>query len=378
MKIREIRAAGLRGQTPAGGWSHELTPSDVVHTLITVHTDGGLVGVGSVFTSEALVLASLALLKELVIGENALEPMRVSEKLHQHTFWQGRGGAVTHTISGIDIALWDIFGQATSQPLSRLLGGVYRDRVRPYASVLMSQPETLIPTLLALKEDGFTAFKIGWGPFGRVNKTLDREIVSAARETVGPDALLAVDAGGSDAYWHSDLKWAQESARMLEEFNVAWFEEPLSPDDHEGFKTLTTTSPIPISGGEVLTRRQSFQPYLQDHLVNIVQPDVTKVGGISEFIRIAQSAEDHHVRVIPHGWNTAVGLTVDLHLAGALPRTDLVEYCTGSAYIDAIVTKPWTLDSEGMLAIPTGPGLDLSLDLDAVKHYTGGADLFTP
>jgi D-galactarolactone cycloisomerase len=378
LKIREIRAAGLRGQTPAGGWSHELTPSDIVHTLVTVHTDEGLVGVGSVFTSEALVLASLAILNELVIGENALEPIRVSEKLHQNTFWQGRGGAVTHTISGIDIALWDIFGQVTGQPISRLLGGVYRDRVRPYASVLMNRPQTLIPTLLALKAEGFTAYKIGWGPFGRGNRAVDREIVSAARETVGSDALLAVDAGGSDAHWHSDLKRALDTACMLKEYDVAWFEEPLSPDDHAGFASLTANSPVPISGGEVLTRRQAFLPYVQNHLVDIIQPDVTKVGGISEFIRIAQTAEDNHVRVIPHGWNTAVGLTVDLHLAGALARTDLVEYCTGSAYIDGIVDEPWTLDVDGMLNIPKGPGLGLSLDLDAVRHYTGGADLFTP
>ncbi len=378
MKIREIRAAGLRGHTPAGGWSNELTPSDVVHTLVTVHTDDGLVGVGSVFTSEALVQASLALLEPMVIGENALEPERVSEKLHQNTFWQGRGGAVTHTISGIDIALWDILGQATGQPVSRLLGGVYRDRVLPYASVLMDQPSVMVPGLQSLREAGFTAFKIGWGPMGRANRNLDREMVAAAREAIGPDALLAVDAGGSDAYWHSDANWALATARMLQDYDVAWFEEPLSPDDHAGLAALTAASPTPISGGEVLTRRQSFKPYLDGHLVDIIQPDVTKVGGISEFRRIAQTAEDHHIRVIPHGWNTAVGLTADLHLAGALPRTDMVEYCTGSAYIDDIVAEPWILDEDGMLTIPTGPGLGLALDEDAVRHHTGGADLFTP
>lgn len=378
MKIREIRAAGLRGETLAGGWLNDLAPSDNVHTLVTVHTDEGFVGVGSVFTSEALVLASLALLNKIIIGENALEPVRVSEKLHQNTFWQGRGGAVTHTISGIDIALWDILGQATGQPISRLLGGVYRNRVRPYASVLMEEPNELIPILAGLKEQGFTAFKIGWGPFGRVNKELDRAIVAAARETIGPDSLLAVDAGGSDAHWHSDSKWAINTAHMLQEYDTAWFEEPLSPDDHKGFATLVANSPVPISGGEVLTRRQSFQPYLQDRLVNIIQPDVTKVGGISEFMRIAQAAEDQHIRVIPHGWNTAVGLAVDLQLAAALSCTDLVEYSTGSAYIDAIVIEPWTLDHDGMLSIPMKPGIALELDHKAVLHFTGGIDIFTP
>jgi len=378
VKIREIRAAGLRGKTQAGGWSHELTPTDIVHTLLTVHTDTGLVGVGSVFTSESLVLASLELLGGLRIVENDLEPSRVSEKLHQNTFWQGRGGAVTHTISGIDIALWDIFSQVTGQPLSRLLGGNYRDRVMPYASVLMSPPKTLVPTLLKLKEEGFSAFKIGWGPFGRENRIVDREIVSAARNAIGADSILAVDAGGSDAYWHCDRKWAVETSHMLKEFNVAWFEEPLSPDDLDGFAFVTSASALPISGGEVLTRRQAFAPYLERNLVDIIQPDVTKVGGISEFVRIAHKALDHNVRVIPHGWNTAIGLAVDLQLAGALPYTDMVEYCTGSAYIDGIVSKPWSLDADGMLEIPQDPGLGLSLDLDAIRHFAGGVDLFTP
>jgi L-alanine-DL-glutamate epimerase-like enolase superfamily enzyme len=242
----------------------------------------------------------------------------------------------------------------------------------------MQEPKELIPVLNKLKEQGFTAYKIGWGPFGRVNKEVDRAIVAAARKTIGEDALLAVDAGGSDAYWHGDAKWAINTAHMLQEYNVAWFEEAMSPDDYEGFAELTALSPVPISGGEVLTRRQSFQPYLTKRLVNIIQPDVTKVGGISEFIRIAQTAEDNFVQVIPHGWNTAVGLAVDLQLAAALPRTELVEYCTGSAYIDAIVSKPWVLDGEGKLEISTNPGLALELDHDAILHFTGGIDLFTP
>src|SRR5271168_2070454 len=117
MKITKIKAAGLRGRTPEGGWSNEIKPDDCVHTLIAVLTGEELVGWGSVFTSDALVRAALAVMRPLYEGENALEPERVSEKLHQHTFWQGRGGAVTHTISGIDIALWDLLGKATGQPV---------------------------------------------------------------------------------------------------------------------------------------------------------------------------------------------------------------------------------------------------------------------
>src|SRR5256885_3437064 len=143
MKITEIRCAGLRGATPEGGWSNELKPEDCVHTLVTVHTDEGLLGVGSVFASDALVRGALQMLEPLYRGENALEPERVSEKLHQNTFWLGRGGSLTHAISGIDIALWDLLGQATGQPVGRLLGGRCPERVRPSASILMEPPEPL-------------------------------------------------------------------------------------------------------------------------------------------------------------------------------------------------------------------------------------------
>ena len=375
MKIREIRAAGLRGETPEGGWSNELRPEECVHTLIAVHTDEGLIGLGSVFTSDDLVRGALAVLEPLYRGEEALEPERVSEKLHQHTFWQGRGGTITHTISGIDIALWDLLGQATDQPVGRLLGGRYRERVRPYASLLMEEPGPLAEHLLALKAQGFRAFKIGWGPFGRYSHALDEAIIRAAREAVGPDADLMVDAGGSDAFWPQGYKWALRTARMLAEYDVAWFEEALSPDALEDYVALRRAAPLPIAGGETLTRRQAFQPWLVAGAFDIVQPDVTKVGGISEERRIGWLAQEHGVRFIPHGWNTAVGLAADLQLASAFAGTDLVEYITGSAYVDDIVAGGWKLDEEGLLPIPAVPGLGLTLDPDAVKKYTRGEPL---
>lgn len=372
MKIREIRCAGLRGATPEGGWSQELRPDDCVHTLIAVHTDEGAIGLGSVFTNDALVRAALAVLEPLYRGENALEPERVSEKLRQHTFWLGRGGSITHAISGIDIALWDLLGQAAGQPVGRLLGGRYRDRVQPYASLLMDEPGKLRDHLLAVKGQGFRAFKIGWGPFGRRNAASDRAIVEAAREAVGADSRLMVDAGGSDAFWAHGYKWALQTAQMLAEYDVHWFEEPLAPDALADYAKLREHSHVPIAGGEVLTRRQAFQPWIEARAFDIVQPDVTKVGGISEERRIAWMAEEHGARFIPHGWNTAVGLAADLHLASAFPGTDLVEYLTGSPFIDEIAAGGWRLDADGMLPIPSRPGLGLTLDPDAVKKYTRG------
>lgn len=375
MKIREIRCAGLRGATPEGGWSNELRPEDCVHTLIAVHTDEGIVGLGSVFTNDGLVRAALQVLEPLYKGESALEPERVSEKLHQNMFWLGRGGSITHAISGIDIALWDILGKATGQPVGRLLGGVYRDKIRPYASLLMDEPEKLREHLLAVKGQGFRAFKIGWGPFGRRDRSTDEAIVKAAREAVGPDSRLMVDAGGSDAHWPNGYKWALNTSKMLADYDVYWFEEALRPDALEDSVKLREHSPVKIAGGEVLTRRQAFQPWLAGRALDIVQPDVTKVGGISEERRIAWMAQDHGVQFIPHGWNTAVGLAADLHLASAISDTDMVEYLTGSPFIDEITDGGWSLDQDGMLAIPTSPGLGLRLDVDAVTKYTGDKHL---
>ena len=376
MKIREIRAVGLRGATPEGGWSAELGPEDVVHTLVAVQTDEGPVGLGSVFTNDELVRAALGVLEPLYRGENALEPERVSEKLHQHTFWLGRGGSITHTISGIDIALWDILGKATGRPIGRLLGGRYRDRVKPYASLLMDEPGPLVEHLEELKAQGFRAFKIGWGPFGRRSDRVDEAIVQAAREVLGEDSLLMVDAGASDAFWPHGYKWALRTAEMLESYGVYWFEEPLSPDALDDYAALRRASRVRIAGGEVLTRRQSFRPWLQARALDIVQPDVTKVGGLSESRRIGWMAEEHGARLIPHGWNTAVGLAADLQLASALPGTDLVEYKTGSAYIDEIADVQWRLDADGLLPIPDAPGLGLELNFEAVSRFTRGESLF--
>lgn len=339
--------------------------------MVMVSTDEGVAGIGSVATNDGLILSSLKLLEPLYVGEDALEPERVTEKLRRQVFWYDRDGAITHTVSGIDIALWDILGKAVGQPVGRLLGGRYRSRVRAYASVLMQSPKETGERLSALCEQGYTAFKIGWGPFGRRDNKTDERIVHAAREAIGEERLLMVDAGGSDALWSNDYKWAVTTARMLADYGVHWFEEPLKPDDRQGYVLLRRHAPVRVAGGEVMSRRESFVEWIRAGAFDIVQPDVTKVGGMSQARRIAWTAEDNGIRMIPHGWNTAVGLAADLHLASALPETDLVEYVVGSPYVDELATAKWCLDEEGMLAVPEGPGLGIELDREVVKRFTG-------
>lgn len=146
------------------------------------------------------------------------------------------------------------------------------------------------------------------------------------------------------------------------------------PDALDDYAALRRAAPLPITGGETLTRRQSFAPWFAAGAFDIVQPDVTKVGGISEERRIGWAANEAGIRFIPHGWNTALGLAADLQLASAFPGTDRVEYMTGSPYIDALVVNPWQLDEEGFLPIPSGPGLGIALDPEAVRRHTGAAD----
>ena len=371
MKIKDVRSIPLAGTKVDSGWETRLDKEENLHTLIEVKTDEGVSGIGSVYTSRALVEGALRLLNPILIGENALEPERVTEKLHQMTFWNGRGGAVTHAISGIDIALWDILGKVTGQPVARLLGGYYRQSIKPYGSILFDEPVKLRETLQKVIARGFRAIKLGWGPFAKVSSKMDEELVKTVRDTVGADIDIMVDAGGSMQFWPHGYKWALETARMLKEYNVVWFEEALPPDDIEGYIRLCEYAPLPIACGEVLTRRQTFIPWIERRAVDIIQPDITKVGGLSEGRRIGWMAYDHNVQLVPHGWNTAVGLAADLHLVAALPVATYVEYLTPSPYIEDILQNPIKMNKDGLLEIPTAPGLGIELDYRAVERMAG-------
>jgi L-alanine-DL-glutamate epimerase-like enolase superfamily enzyme len=370
MKIVDIRLTGLSGGTVDGGWPQGNKPEEDLNTLVEVVTDEGLIGVGSAMTSKSLVEAAVALLRPHLIGERADEPARVTEKLRQSTFWQGRGGAVEHAISGIDIALWDLMGQICQQPVARLLGGCYRERIKPYGSILFEEPEPLRQTLHQTVARGFRAIKLGWRPFGRRDRRTDELLVRTARDTVGPNVELMVDAGGSEQFWPHGYKWAIETARMLAAYDIVWFEEALPPDDLDGYVELRRHSPVPIATGEVLTRRQSFRPFLERHAVDIIQPDCTKCGGITEVLHIGWTATDHNILLVPHGWNTAFGLAADLAITSALPVARYVEYLTPCPYIEDIIREPFRLDSDGYLRVPTAPGIGVQLNRDALKRYS--------
>jgi D-galactarolactone cycloisomerase len=369
VKITALEVYPLTGATVDGGWPQGHEPQENLHTLLVVRTGEGLSGVGSCFTSGRLVAGAVELLWPLLKGESGVEPERVSETLRQSSFWQGRGGSVEHAISGIDIALWDLMGRACGQPVSRLLGGNYRGSVKPYGSILFDEPGPLRKTLEGVVSRGFRAIKLGWRPFGRRDRAFDEQLVRTARETVGDSVEIMVDAGGSEQFWPHGTNWARNTAHMLADHGVTWFEEPLPPDDLDGYVELTRVSPVPIAGGEVLTRRQSFRPWVERRAVDILQPDCTKNGGLSESRRIAWLASEHNVQVVPHGWNTAVGLAADLQFSASIPVARYVEYLTPAPYIDELTAEPFRLDAQGLLAIPTAPGLGIELDPDKLKRF---------
>ncbi len=178
-----------------------------------------------------------------------------------------------------------------------------------------------------------------------------------------------VDAGGSEQFWPHNVGWARETARMLGAYGITWFEEALRPDDLQGFKELKQSSPVLIATGEVFTRRQSFQPYITERALDIIQPDMTKCGGLSEGRRMGWMAYDHGVLLVPHGWNTAIGVAADLALSAALPVAKWVEYQTGVPYIEELLSPPFRLDADGLLPVPTGPGLGVTLNPDAIAKY---------
>ncbi len=330
--------------------------------FLELHTDQEVSGWGSCSSERGQVVGALNWLKRFVVGENPLEIERVTEKLHQITFWLGRGGAMTHAISAINIALWDAAGRFLKQPVSVLLGGRICQAVPAYGSILFVPLETLAARIETMKAQGFRAIKLGWEPFGQQSLAEDAALVRRAREAAGDETVLLLDMGGSHPFWKLRYKDALERAKMLAAYQVYWLEEPLAPDDIEGYARLADESPIKIAHGEVLTRRQSFVPYFDRRAMDIAQPDTSKVGGLSEMRRIAWLAGERGIELVPHGWNTAVGVAADLHLVASLSTRSFVEFNVGNPLVEEITASPFRLDANGCLPVPEGPGLGIEID----------------
>src|SRR5438045_2035021 len=281
LKITDVEAIVLRQPVLDDGIA-DGSQDDLV---VLVHTDEGITGIGEVDSApeavRALVNASGShaianSLHDLLVGEDPVDVERLWQKMYRGLIYIGRRGIALHALSGIDIALWDIAGKAAGKPVHELLGGAKRDRVRAYASRLMPDtPEETSEAVSALCGDGFTAVKLGWGPLGKDPKH-DVKLAAAAKEAAGECEIL-FDAGLG---YGADAKVAIDVARELEELGIFWLEEPFEPDEYEAYAELADAVDIRVAAGEQDTTRWGFRELIERGHVDLVQPDVTRCGGI--------------------------------------------------------------------------------------------------
>ena len=358
----------------------DLRPDDADGTqdtlLVRVHTDDGLVGLGEADTSpevaRAAILAPISHLiarglREVLIGQDPFDVARLWHDMYQSSIYFGRQGVALQAMSAVDIALWDLIGQAAGRPVWQMLGGAHRKRVRVYASMLMPErPEQVTPLVAPLLERGFTALKFGWGPLGR-DEGLDVELVAAARAAIGPDGLLMIDAG-----WAYTVKSAVRICQLWEPYRLFWLEEPLGPDDIAGYARLSDLVGIRIATGEEESGVRAFRRLVEQGHVDIIQPDVSRAGGLSECRRIGAMAEDAGVQLVPHAFKTGILQAASLHLAATLPHGDLCELTVHQGPLARTLTREDFMDRlepDGTVAIPDAPGLGVTLHEETVDRY---------
>ncbi|KUO48803.1 MAG: mandelate racemase [Desulfitibacter sp. BRH_c19] len=342
--------------------------------IVRIHTDEGIIGVGEADSSPYIVNAIINTpsshsasrgIKEVLIGEDPLEIELLWEKLYKETIYYGRRGVGIHALSAIDIALWDIAGKYYGVPICKLLGGCYRNKVKAYSSVLMPEDEYEVEKKAAyFAEQGYLGLKFGWGALGKDDK-LDIKLVKAVRRAIGDTLSLQIDIGME---WKTAAH-AIEMCRRMEEFNLFWIEEPLSPDDIEGYRKLKEKVYQNIAAGEELTTRFEFWNLMDQGKVDIIQPDISRCGGITEAKRIAQLAEFKSTMLVPHGFSTGILVAASLHFLAAQPNGELMEFCrSGSPLNSDLLVEPIKFE-DGHLSIPTGSGLGIELNEEVLNKY---------
>jgi L-alanine-DL-glutamate epimerase-like enolase superfamily enzyme len=303
---------------------------------------------------------------ELLVGEDPTDVERLWQKMYRGVIYIGRRGIALHALSGIDIALWDIAGKAAGKPVHELLGGAKRDRVRAYASRLMPDtPEETADAVTALCEQGFTAVKLGWGPLGKDPKH-DVRLAASAKEAAGENDIL-IDAGLG---YGGDAKVAIDVARELEQIGIFWLEEPFEPDEYEAYAELADAVDIRVAAGEQDTTRWGFRELIERGHVDLVQPDVTRCGGISEWLRIAEVAREHGVETVPHAWKSGIIKAASLQCNAVIPDALFQEYCVAETPINQTLTKErLPVEADGTILVPTAPGIGITLDDEVVERY---------
>jgi len=392
MKITEVEPILLRGEAQYGATAggEEATDNGDWQLLVRVATDQGLTGWAdaetlapaavAIISGQGMSIPGFQTLAGLLIGENPLDVQRLWDKLYVGSAYYGRRGIAMQCISAIDNCLWSIRSQAAGQSLSRLLGGRRRDSITAYASTLFRDtPEGMAAAARGYIERGFRAVKFGWGVFGQ-DEGRDRELVAAAREALGPDRHLLVDPGWYPAGWKnaehpfsSALRTRRDAERLcrwLADYNVGWIEDFIHPERFDEYAAIRRSSPTPVAAGEQVATVWDFQRFIGEGCVDIVQPDLSRCGGVSVAARVAEMAEQAGIELVPHSWLTHLLTGYSLQLIATLPRAKFVEFnVSQSALTKGIAKASFDLRPDGTVDIPDTPGIGVEVDLDFVARH---------
>ncbi|MCO6384244.1 mandelate racemase/muconate lactonizing enzyme family protein [Oceanicola sp. 502str15] len=385
MKITKVTSHVLRYDLPEPlGYSQQYYHQRTAH-LVEVQTDEGITGWGECFGAGNVALANRAIVEQviapMVLGMNPLDRdvawHRVYNLLRDH----GQKGMPMQSLSGVDIALWDIAGKVAGLPLHRLIGGRHRDRVPVYGYGMMLRPEPADELVArfpdeaaAIKDMGFVAtkMKVGLGPRD------DVRLIEAVRRGVGDDFRFMIDA--NHAYTTADAFYV---GRAMEEFQPYWFEEPVAPEDLDGYRELRSGLTVNISGGEAEFNRWGWRALLEARGLDIAQPEVCALGGISEYLRVLALCHAHFTPVVNHVWGSAIAVATNLHLLAAMPPLPgglfpwepMLEFdTTDNRFRDDLLSEPLDIQGQvarsgGYAAVPEGPGLGVEPDRDFIAAH---------
>jgi L-alanine-DL-glutamate epimerase-like enolase superfamily enzyme len=328
MKITAVEAIPLRVR----GFDKEHLDGSQDDLLIRIQTDNGVEGIGEVDASPEIVKAIVDAptshgwskgIREILIGENPLDVERLWDRMYKGSIYYGRRAVAIAAISGVDIALWDLVGKAEDKSVSELLHSKSRNKIKVYASLypIGRTLEDMERNCRFAITKGFRAIKLDGAPLGQ-NAKSDEQILRAARKSIGEKSDLMTDV--TEPGWN--IKQAISRARMYSEYNVYFLEAPFGPDDLESYGRLSEAVDLRIAYGEQHTTRYEFIDLIEKGRVDIIQPDISRAGGITEVRRIAKIAQDRGVPLIPHCWKTGISIAANLHLLATIRNAPYLEF----------------------------------------------------
>lgn len=358
--------------------------------VVEIHTDRGLVGIGETDTNPWVARECIKArgthsmgrgIEKMLLGADPLDPDAIWRTLYSGSKMTGRRGAVICALGAIDMALWDIAGQAAGKSIASLLGAASGAVVTPYASLLPvgdtveEYAVSLLDKLREARSLGFLAAKLEVcinGPYSHGGLQADDrhviEIVSAARRAVGPEYTLMLDV----AYAWPSARHALSLLEKLAEHDLYFCETPIDIDDLAGYAFLHQHSPIPIAAGEWQNTHHEFLDLADRGMVDILQPDVGRVGGFGEARRVAELAAQRGRRIVPHCWKTGIGIAASVHLAAASSVCPFVEFLPTELAESRLRKELLARELEvvgGVIPVPQTPGLGVTLDRAALEKF---------